>query len=90
MLMLASTERKNGQSRTIAFNVPSSCGYSVSHVSIAMPTPYQPGSMIRACDHENTHGIARRSSIRVDFVRDAGRLPMLSSAISLIGVVCRK
>ena len=46
--------------------------------------------MIRACAHENTQGIARRSSIRVDLVRDAGRLPMLSSAISLIGVVNRK
>jgi len=28
--------------------------------------------------------------MRFDFLRDAGREPMLSSAISLIGVVARK
>ena len=42
------------------------------HSSIAVPTPYQPGSMMRAWLHENTHGIARRSSMRPDAVRDAG------------------
>jgi len=83
-------ERKNGHAFTIACSVASSPGFFASHASIAVPTPYQPGSMIRHCDHENTHGIARRSSMRVDFVRDAGRLPMLSSAISLIGVASRK
>ena len=88
--MFASTERKNGQSRTIACSVSSSPGFCASHFSTAVPTPYQPGSMIRHCDQENTHGIARKSSIRVDFVRDAGRLPMFSSAISLIGVASRK
>ena len=51
--------------------------------------PYQPGSMIRAWLQENTHGMARRSSMRVDAVRDAGRLPMLSSAISRSGVAAR-
>ena len=44
----------------------------------AWPTPYQPGSMIRACDQQKTQGIARRSSIRSDFVRLAGREPILS------------
>ena len=48
----------------------------------AWPTPYQPGSMIRACAQENTQGIARRSSIRSDLVRLAGREPILSPAIS--------
>ena len=42
------------------------------------PTPYQPGSISRHWLQLNTHGIARRSSMRVDAVRDAGRLPMLS------------
>ena len=48
--------------------------------------PYQPGSMIRACDQLNTHGIARRSAIELPALRDGGRLPMLSSPSSLIGV----
>ena len=48
--------------------------------------PYQPGSMIRACDQLNTHGIARRSAIESPALRDGGRLPMLSSPSSLIGV----
>ncbi len=49
-----------------------------------------PGSMSRHWPQLNTQGIARRSSMRVDAVRDAGRLPMLSSAISAIGVAPRK
>ena len=28
--------------------------------SSAVPSPYQPGRLARACDHANTHGIARR------------------------------
>ena len=51
--------------------------------------PYQPGSMMRHCDQENTHGIARRSSMPSEDVRDAGRLPMFSSAISVSGVASR-
>ena len=54
------------------------------------PTPYQPGSMTRACAQLNTQGMARRSSMRSDLVRLAGREPILSSAISAIGVICRK
>jgi hypothetical protein len=38
----------------------------------------------------NTQGIARRSSMRSEALREAGRLPMLSSTISLIGVASRK
>ena len=37
----------------------------------------------------NTHGIARRSSMAFDVVRDAGRLS-LSVAISLVGVIAWK
>ena len=55
-----------------------------------VPAPYQPGSISRVWLHENTHGIARRSSIRAELVRDAGRLPMFSSASSATGVTARK
>jgi hypothetical protein len=61
-----------------------------SHVSMAVPKPYQPGNISRHCPQLNTQGIARKSSMRDDAVRDAGRLPMLSSAISAIGVEARK
>jgi hypothetical protein len=33
-----------------------------------VPNPYQAGSITRHCDQLNTHGIARRSSIRVELV----------------------
>src|SRR3546814_7471326 len=47
-------------------------------------------SMIRACAQLNTQGMARRSSMRVDFVREAGRLPIFRPEISRMGVACRK
>ena len=46
--------------------------------------------MTRACAQLNTQGMARRSSMRSDFVRDAGREPIFSSAISVSGVIWRK
>ena len=46
--------------------------------------------MNRACDHENTQGMARRSSILRLAVRDAGRLPMFSPTISAMGVAPQK
>ncbi len=52
--------------------------------------PYQPGRTMRDCDHENTHGMARRSSILPDALREAGREPILRSVISEIGVTERK
>jgi len=55
-----------------------------------VPAPYQPGSITRACAQLNTQGMARRSSIRSDLVRLAGREPILSPAISAIGVIWRK
>jgi hypothetical protein len=56
----------------------------------ADPKPYHPGRSTRLCAQLKTHGIARRSSIAVDALRDAGRLPMFSWAISVSGVAARK
>ena len=61
-----------------------------SHASTAEPNPYQPGSIRRHWAQENTQGIARKVSIARDLLRDAGRLPMFSSAISLITVDSQK
>ncbi len=38
-------------------------GFFAIHASTALAKPYQPGSIRRHCAHENTHGMARRSSI---------------------------
>jgi hypothetical protein len=56
---------------------------------MAVPTPYQPGSINRFWLQEKTHGIARRSAMAEDGRRDAGRLPMLRPAISPTGVAAR-
>jgi hypothetical protein len=88
--MLESVERKNGQSRYIARSIASPSGRAAVQASTAVPKPYHPGSISRHCDQLNTQGIARRSSIRPERVRDAGRLPMLRLAISLITVDSRK
>ena len=45
---------------------------------------------MRDCAHENTHGIARKSSIRWEGLRDEGREPMFNCEISLMGVAARK
>ena len=78
--MFDSTLRKNGQ-RVVhlgaAARAPSVGAGVASHASTAEPKPYQPGSISRHWPQLNTQGIARRSSMRVDAVRDAGRLPML-------------
>ena len=58
--------------------------------SSACPVPYQPGSITRACAQLNTQGIARRSSMASLALRLAGREPILSVAISEIGVIWRK
>jgi ribosomal protein S14 len=57
---------------------------------MALPKPYQPGSIKRHCAQENTHGIARRSSMARVFLREAGRLPMFSVEISLMTVDSQK
>ena len=54
------------------------------------PKPYQPGRATRHWPQLKLHGIARRSSIARLALRDAGREPMLSSAISRIGVALKK
>src|SRR6185312_10577524 len=82
--MLASAEAKNGQASA------RSASAARSWPAAAEPKPYQPGSITRACDQENTQGMARKSSIRSERVREAGRLPMLRLEISLIGVDSRK
>ena len=83
--ILSSVAAKNGQACAISRNN----ALSANPVS-AWPTPYQPGSITRACAQLNTQGIARRSSIASDFLRLAGRLPILRLAISAIGVIWRK
>ena len=65
-------------------------GCSAIQVSTAEPKPYQPGSISRHCAQLNTQGIARRSSISRVFLRDAGRLPMFSVAISVMTVEPQK
>src|SRR5204863_5705339 len=62
----------------------------LDHASTAELKPYQPGSIRRHWLQLNTQGMARRSSIACEALRDEGRLPMLSSAISAIGVEARK
>jgi hypothetical protein len=45
---------------------------------------------MRHCAQEKTQGMARSSSIPAAGLREAGRLPMCRSAISLITVDSRK
>jgi len=51
---------------------------------------YQPGRMSRVCVHENTHGIARRSSTVRSPEREAGREPRLRFSTTEMGVACPK
>src|ERR1700738_237006 len=51
-----------------------SFGHVLSQALTALPKPYQAGSINRHCAQLNTHGMARRSSIRDDGLRDDGRL----------------
>ena len=62
----------------------------MTKVSTAEPKPNQPGRLRRAWPQEKLQGMARRSSIRRVERREAGREPMLSSAISAIGVAVKK
>ncbi len=55
-----------------------------------VPKPYQPGKPRRHWPQLKLQGIARRSSIRRDGLRAAGREPMFNSAISRIGVAPKK
>ena len=65
-------------------------GFSLIHVSTALPNPYHPGNINRHCAQLNTQGMARRSSISRVFLREAGRLPMFRVAISVMTVEAQK
>src|SRR5579871_3634960 len=90
MSMFDSRLRKKGQALTMRLSTSIPSGFSFSQASTAEPNPYQPGSIRRHCDQEKTQGIARRSSILVDLVREEGREPIFSVAISDSGVDWRK
>src|ERR1700722_13070115 len=91
MSMLDSVVRKKGQFLYIARRCSSPCSGSASmNSSTAAPNPNQPGSIRRHCAQENTHGIARRSSIAWVFLREAGREPMLRVALSEMTVEDQK
>ena len=75
---LSRVARKNGHASSISRSNPLSAERS------ACPTPYQPGNITRACAQLNTHGIARRSSMRCELVREAGRDPIFCSSSSQI------
>ncbi len=64
--------------------------FSEIQASTALPKPYHPGSISRHCAQLNTQGMARRSSIARVFLREAGRLPMLSVEISVMTVEAQK
>ena len=85
--MFPITLRKNGHCSYIRRSWAAHDSSPPANDSNAEPDPYQPGSISRHCVQPNTHGIARRSSIRPEPVRDAGRLPTLSDEISPIGVI---
>ena len=82
MSRLDSSVSKNGQVARIRRSSAKPSGCRSSHSVTAVPNPYQPGIRSRDWLQLKTQGIARRSSIRLEALRDAGRLPMLSSAIS--------
>ena len=57
---------------------------------IAEPKPNQPGRVRRHWPQLKPQGMARKSSIACVALREAGREPMFSSAISRIGVAVKK
>ena len=87
--MLLSIAWKNGQRACIVVQQP--CPFGVDRERLERGAdPYHPGRFRRHWLQPNTHGIARRSAMRSEFLRDAGRLPTLSDEISPIGVIWRK
>src|SRR5579862_6305910 len=91
MSMFDSIVRKNGHWSTMSCKrFKPSAGCAARYAFTAEPKPNQPGSIRRHCAQENTHGIARKSSIDIDFLREAGREPMLSVAISVMTVEAQK
>src|SRR5271157_1947361 len=91
MSMLDISPRKNAQCLYIAFNCESpDSPFCAMNCFTALPKPNQPGNKVRFKLQLNTQGIARKSSMRFEGLRDEGRLPILSSAISRIGVEVKK
>src|ERR1700729_2450209 len=91
MSILDSKVRKNGHCRYMSLNWSRPpFGSALVNSLTAAPKPYQPGSIRRHWAQLNTQGIARKSSIAVVFLREAGREPMFSVAISVITVEAQK
>ena len=94
MSMLDNRVLKNGHWRCIlrssASWVLGSLPGALRKASTAAPKPYQPGSVRRHCPQLKPQGMARRSSIFWLGLREAGREPMFSSAISRMGVELKK
>src|SRR5665213_1687606 len=88
--ILATVARKKGEAACRRLRPSRPPSLARSPPLAAAPKPYQPGSMTRDWDQENTHGMARRSAMRLEAVREAGREPIFRSAISLTGVDWRK
>ena len=84
------TDLKKGHSLYIFWRIERLSSLFCIHSVKAEPTPYHPGSIIRACDHENTHGIALKLSSDWVFLREEGLEPMFNPAMALIGVTSKK
>jgi hypothetical protein len=88
MPAFASSPEKKGQSCSISASSPRpNCSRAASS---AVPSPYHAGSTTRAWVQEKTQGIARKSSIRADRRRLAGREPSWRREISCTGVTAWK
>ena len=82
--MFDSTLRKNGHCSCISRSSASALGVAARATSsTAVPKPYQPGSISRHWPQLNTHGIARRSSMRVR--RRARRRPAADVELGDLG-----
>ena len=93
MSMFDSSVRKNGHWRCMRCSSATRAGAfspSPMNCSTALPKPHHPGSATRHWPQEKPQGMARRSSMRRLALREAGREPMFSSAISRIGVAAKK
>ena len=81
---------KNGHSLYISCKISSFLSSLLIHFVNAVPTPYHPGSIILACDQENTHGIALKLSSDCVFLREDGLEPIFNPAMKFIGVTSKK
>src|SRR5258706_11464659 len=90
MSRFESSARKNGHSRYMRRSsrvlAARRAAEPDSAALTAEPKPYQPGSATRHWPQEKVHGMARKSLMAREAVREAGREPMLRPAISRIGV----